>query len=152
VFGHGVVDRSPSRHVTIVAVRLPPPSLLRDEPPPDDLLLVVRGGANSLSDAVLDRSAGDCWEQHGFFGVSVFAAPGDDLVALSQSNLAIRRRSQIRTARCSSLRVAGFEVAATFVNPGHYSVVLPDVTPERFASLRACFSLPVNNPGFEPDR
>jgi hypothetical protein len=133
-------------------VRLPPTSLLRDEPPLDDLLLVVRGGANSLSDAVLDRSAGDCWEQHGFFGVSVFAAPQDDLLALSQTNLAIRRRSQVRTARCGPLRAAGFEVAATFTNPGHYSVVLPDATPERFALLRSCFSPAIDNPGFEPDR
>jgi len=46
-------------------MRLPPQSLLRDEPPPDDLLLVVRGGANSLSDVVLDRSAGDCWGRYG---------------------------------------------------------------------------------------
>jgi hypothetical protein len=133
-------------------MRLPPPSLLRDERPPDELLLVVRGGANSLSDTILDRSAGDCWEQYGFFGVSVFAAPGDNLVALSQTNLAIRRRRQIRTARCGALRAAGLEVAATFTNPGHYSVVLPDVTPKRFASLRACFSPPMENPGFEPDR
>ena len=133
-------------------MRRPPQSLLRDETPPDDLLLVVRGGANSLSDAVLDRSASDCWEQHGFFGVSVFAAPADDLIASSQSNMAIRRRAQVRTARCGSLRAAGFEVAATFTNPGHYSVVFPDVTPERFSLLRSCFSLPVENPGFEPDR
>jgi hypothetical protein len=132
-------------------VRLPPRHLLRDEPPPDDLLLVVRGGARSLSDVALDRSAGDCWDQHGFFGVSVFAAPGDDLIALSRSNTAIRRRSEIRTARCGALRAGGFEVAATFTNPGHYSVVLPDATPERFALLRSCFSPPVENPGFEPD-
>jgi hypothetical protein len=84
--------------------------------------------------------------------VSVFAAPEDDLGALSQSNLTIRQRSQVRTARCGSLRAAGFEVAATFTNPGHYSVVLPDVTPERFTSLRSCFSQPMENPGFEPDR
>ena len=133
-------------------MNLPPRHLLRDEPPPDDLLLVVRGGAHSLGDAALDRSAGDCWEQHGFFGVSVFAAPGDDLAELSQVNMAIRRRKQVRTVRCGTLRSAGFEVAATFTNPGHYSIVLPDATPERFESLRTCFSSPVENPGFEPDR
>lgn len=133
-------------------MRLPPPRLLRDEPPPDDLLLVVRGGALSLSDAALDRSAGDCWEQHGFFGVSVFAAPGDDIVALSRVNPAIRRRRQVRTARCGALRAGGFEVAATFANAGHFSVVLPDATPERFEILRSCFSPPIENPGFEPDR
>lgn len=73
-------------------------------------------------------------------------------MALSRANLAIRLRSQVRTARCGVLRGSGFEVAATFTNPGHYSVVLPDVTPESFASLRACFSPPMDNPGFEPDR
>jgi hypothetical protein len=66
--------------------------------------------------------------------------------------MAIRRRKQVRTARCGTLRSAGFEVAATFTNPGHYSVVLPDATPERFELLRSCFSSPVENPGFEPDR
>ena len=65
--------------------------------------------------------------------------------------MAIRRRSQVRTARCGELRAAGFEVVATFTNPGHYSVVLSDVAPERFAWLRSCFSLPVDNPGFQPD-
>lgn len=133
-------------------MRLPPPEVVRDERPPDDLLLVVRGGANGLSDAVLHRTTGDCWERHGFFGVSVFSAPGDDLVGLSRANLAIRRRSQVRTARCRALRNAGFEVVATFTNPGHYSVVLPDTTDERFASLRSCFSPAVTNPGFDPDR
>ena len=132
-------------------MRLPPRHLLRDEPPPDDLLLVVRGGTNSLNDASLDRSAGDSWEQYGFFGISVFGAPEDDLVALSHSSLTIRRRSQVRTARCGALRAAGFRVAATFTNPRHYSVVLPDLTPESFASLRSCFSRPVENPGFAPD-
>jgi hypothetical protein len=66
--------------------------------------------------------------------------------------MAIRRRSQVRTARCGALRSAGFEVVATFINPGHYSVVLSDATAERFASLRSCFSSPVDNPGFQPDR
>ena len=136
----------------MAAMRLPPQSLLRDEPPPDNLLLVVRGGVNSLSDVVLNRSAGDCWERYGFFGVSVFGAPGDDLIALSRVNMAIRRRRQVRSARCGALRAAGFEVAATFTNPGHYSIVLPDLTPDRFALLRSCFSEPLENPGFEADR
>lgn len=106
-----------ARRASIVFVRLPPRYLLREEPPPDDLLLVVRGGVNSLSDATLERSASDCWGRYGFFGVSVFGAPAGDLLALSQSSTAIRRRSQVRTARCGSLRSAGFEVAATFPNP-----------------------------------
>ena len=109
-------------------MRMPPPEALRDEEPPDDLLLVVRGGANSLSDAVLDRSTSVCWEKYEFFGVSVFAAPEDDLVALSEANLAIRRRRQVRTHVAALFVRQVFEVAATFTNPGHYSVVLPDTT------------------------
>jgi hypothetical protein len=64
-------------------LRLPPAEIVRDGPPPDAQLLVVRGGRNSLSDANLERASGDCWEQHGFFGISVFGAPGGDFVALS---------------------------------------------------------------------
>ncbi|WP_334173652.1 hypothetical protein [Sinomonas sp.] len=131
---------------------LPPRHLLRHEAPPDDLLLLVRGGINGLSDVVLDRSVADCWEEHGFFGVSVFAAPGDDLIALSRTNPAIALRRQLRTARVGPLRQAKFEVAATFTRPGHYSIVLPEATTAVFESLRSCFSEPIDNPGFRPDR
>ncbi len=124
---------------------------MRTEAPPDDLLLVVRGGANSLNDVALERSTSDCFEEFGFFGVSVFAAAGDDLVALSSEVQAIRRRRQVRSARCGALRQAGFEVAATFPNPTHYSVVLAVATVETFASLRECFSPPYDNPGFQRD-
>lgn len=137
---------------SMMGVRLPPVSVLRDEAPVDDLLLVVRGGLNGLSDVVLDRSVADCWDEHGFFGVSVFAAPGDDLVMLSRANPAIRIRRQVRVARVGGLRAAGFEVAATFSRPDQYSVVLPDASSTTFASLRSCFSDPVENPGYEPDR
>ena len=133
-------------------LRLPPSEIVRGGPPPDDQLLVVRGGRNSLSDANLERASGDCWEQHGFFGISVFGAPGDDLIALSRAVSQIRRRTEVQLARCGELRAAGFEVAATFSNPLHYSVVLPDATPSTFAGLRSCFSEPVPNPGFQPDR
>ncbi len=98
-------------------------------PPPDNQLLVVRGGRNSLSDANLERASGDCWERYGFFGMSAFGALGDDLLALSDAVTQIRRRSELRLARCGGLRSAGFEVAATFSNPLHFSVVLPDATP-----------------------
>ena len=35
---------------------------------------------------------------------------------------------------------------------GSFTVVLPDATPSTFAALRSCFSEPVANPGFQPDR
>jgi hypothetical protein len=131
---------------------LPPVEIVREGPPPDHQLLVVRGERNSLSDANLERASGDCWEQHGFFGISVFGAPGDDLVALSRAVSQIRRRTELRLARCGELRAAGFEVAATFSNPLQFSVVFPDATPSTFARLRSWFSEQVANPGFQPDR
>jgi hypothetical protein len=133
-------------------LRLPAVEIVREGPPPDDQLLVVRGGRNSLSDANFERASGDCWEQHGFFGISVFGAPGDDLLALSEAVSQIRRRTELRLARCGDLRAAGFEVAATFSNSRHFSLVLPDATPSTFAAVRSCFSEPVANPGFQPDR
>jgi hypothetical protein len=87
-----------------------------------------------------------------FFGLSVFGAPGDDLVALSETVSQIRRRPHVRVARCGELRASGFEVAATFSNPLHFSVVLPDATASTFAQLRSCFSEPVPNPGYVADR
>ncbi len=133
-------------------MRLPPANIVRAEPPPDDQLLVVRGGRNSLTDTNLERATGDCWEEYGFFGLSVFGAPGDDLIALSERVGPIRRRPEVRVVRCGVLREAGFEVAATFSNPLHVSVVLPDATASTFAHLRSCFSEPMPNPGYEADR
>ena len=128
-------------------MRLPPDDVLRPDPPPDDLLLVVRGGAKTLSDLHLANQTGDCWERYQFFGVSVFGAPDDDLVAVSAAVRAIRIRPVVRVARCAALRAAGFEVTPTFSNPWHFSIVLPDATPSTFEALRNCFSNPVPNPG-----
>jgi hypothetical protein len=54
---------------------IPLASILRSDPPPDETVVVVRGGERSLDHAVLDRTVGDCWDAHGFFGLSVFATP-----------------------------------------------------------------------------
>ena len=132
-------------------MRLPPDALLRPEPPPDDLLLVVRGGSMTLSNAHLANQVGDCWERYQFFGVSVFGAPEDDLIALSRAVRAIRIRPVVRVARCGTLRSAGFEVMPTFPNPYHFSVVLPEATPAAFDSLRSCFAEAEANPGHEPE-
>jgi hypothetical protein len=86
-----------------------------------------------------------------FFGVSVFGAPDDDLVALSRSVRAIRVRPVMRVTRCGALRSAGFEVMPTFPNLFHFSVVLPDASPATFELLRRCFGAPQPNPGHEPD-
>ena len=132
-------------------VRLPRQDVLRSEPPPDDLLLVVRGGFRTLSDGHLANQASDCWERHQFFGVSVFGAPNDDLIAVSAAVRALRVRPVVRVARCAALRAAGFEVMPTFPNPWHFSVVLADATLATFEALRQCFGDPVRNPGHIPE-
>jgi hypothetical protein len=81
----------------------------------------------------------------------VFGAPEDNLTVLSKAVRAIRVRPVVRVARCGELRSAGFEVLPTFPNPYHFSVVLPDASPETFESLRGCFSDPRPNPGHEPE-
>ncbi len=133
-------------------MRLPPAELLRAVPPPDDLLLVVRGGSGTLSDHHLANQVSDCWDQFGFFGVSVFGAPNDDFTGLNRDVRAIRIRPVVRVARCGVLRVAGFEVLPTFSNPRHFSIVLADATPATFEKLRGCFSEPQPNPGHQPDQ
>lgn len=136
----------------ITELRLPPSEIIREEPTPDDLLLVVRGGRHSLSNANLERATADTWERYGFFGISVFGAPGDDLMALSSEVGAIRRRSEVRLARVGGLRAARYEVVPTFTNRAHFSVVLGEASVGAFALLRSCFSAPRPNPGYEPDR
>jgi hypothetical protein len=129
---------------------MPRPSLVRSGSPPDDLVVVVRGGERSLDDALLERSLSDCWDAHGFFGLSVFAdSNGDGLRELARSTPLVRRRV-LRLAVVGRLRETGFEVVATFTNQRHFSVVVPDASRETFAFLRACFGPPVANPGYEP--
>jgi hypothetical protein len=130
-------------------VQLPPPEIVRAESPPSELLLVVRGGRDSLSDANLERATTDTWAQYRFFGISVFGAPEDDLVALSLRVEAIRRRPEVRVARVGALRVAGFEVVPTFTNPAHFSIALAEASSSAFEALRSCFSEPVANAGYE---
>lgn len=132
-------------------MRLPPTGILRIDPLPDGLVVVVRGGERSLDDAVLDRAVGDCWEAHGFFGLSVFAdTEGDDLPELIRRTPLIRRRT-VRTARVGRLRGAGFEVLPTFANRYHFSIVLPDATAATFEGVRMCFDPPIPNPSFAQD-
>jgi hypothetical protein len=57
---------------------------LRGEEPPDDAVVVVRAGANGISDETLRRTASLSYDEHGFYGVSVFLAldlPVDELCA-----------------------------------------------------------------------
>jgi hypothetical protein len=133
------------------AMLLPPPHILRTEVLPDDAVVVVRGGEHSLDDPVLDRTVGDCWSSHGFFGLSVFADPSSGNLAQLARHTPLARRRLIRTARVGTLRKAAFEVMPTFPNPYHFSIVLPDATSATYAQLRTCFNPPSPNPGFQRD-
>jgi hypothetical protein len=118
--------------------------------PPGDATLVIRGGVDSLADGILIRTAETNHAAFGFWALSVFLAPGNDLVALSREVSTIRRRRNIRTASCGTLRAAGFPLLDTTRHPLHFSVVLAELTTATFERLRRCFSDPVTNPGFEP--
>lgn len=129
---------------------IPPSSILRAEPPPDNVVVVIRGGEHSLDDAVLDRAVGDCWDAHGFFGMSVFADPaGNDIGELAGRTPLVRRRV-LRTALVGRLREADFEVMPTFANRYHFSIVMPDATARTFEQVRLCFGPAIANPGYEP--
>lgn len=130
---------------------MPREHLVRGEEPPDELVVVVRGGERGLDDALLERAVSDCWDAHGFFGLSVFAdSGGGALLDLARSTPLVRRRV-VRLAVVARLREAGFEVVATFTNRYHFSVVVSDASHETFAHLRACFGPPVENPGYDSD-
>ncbi len=99
--------------------------------------------------AVLERTVGDCWASHGFFGLSVFAdQANNDIVELARRTPLVRR-PLLRTALVGRLREAGFEVMPTFANPYHFSIVMPNATAQTFELVRHCFGPPMRNPGFE---
>ena len=123
---------------------------LRGDVPPADATIVVRGGERSLSDDILTRTAEANYEMFGFWALSVFLAPGDDLIRLSQEIVAMRRRRTVRTARCGDLRAAGFPLLDTTRHPLHFSVVLAELTTPTFDRLRSCFGNPTPNPGYAP--
>jgi hypothetical protein len=130
-------------------VLMPPSHIVRVQPLPDGATIVIRGGERSLDSDVLERAVGDCWEAHGFFGLSVFGDPATaDISEIVRRTPLIRRRL-VRTAKVGRLRDAGFEVVPTFVNRYHFSVVLPEATEQIFDALRSCFSPPMPNPGYD---
>ncbi len=130
---------------------MPPRSVrLRGDLPPADATLVVRGGVRSLSDDILHRTAEANMEMFGFWALSVFLVPDDDLVRLSQEVVAVRRRRTVRAANCGELRAAGFALLDTTRHPLHFSIVLAELTVATFDRLRSCFSDPMPNPGYAP--
>ena len=87
----------------------------------------------------------------------IAALPTELLVVASEdSNLGhsiplLRVRRRIRTADGHALAAAGFALLPTWEYP-HWSVVVPDPTPKRFAQVRALFSDPILNPAYQPGR
>lgn len=123
---------------------------LRGDVPPGDATVVVRGGERSLSDEILQQTAEANLEVFGFWALSVFLAPGNDLVRLSREVDAMRRRRSVRTARCGELRSVGFPLLDTTRHPLHFSIVLAELTAPTFDRLRNCFSNSMPNPGYGP--
>lgn len=71
-------------------------------------------------------------EMFGFWALSVFLVPDDDLVCLSQAVVAVRRRRTVRVANCGELRAAGFALLDTTRHPLHLSIVLAELTVATF--------------------
>lgn len=121
------------------------PVLLRSEEPPGDAVAMVRAGTNGVTSEVLRRTATDNYDDHGYYGVSLFAALDLDVDALCRSIPPIANYSVIRTSTVGALRDAGFALLPTGRRP-HFDGVLPDLsdsTLERFAS---CFGPAHPNP------
>jgi hypothetical protein len=130
---------------------MPPHAIrLRGDVPPANATVVVRGGERSLSDEILRDTAEANFEAFGFWALSVFLAPDDDLVQLARDVVAIRRRRLVRTAECGHLRAAGFPLFDTTRHSLHFSVVIAELTVPTFGRLRSCFSGPMSNPGYGP--
>ena len=122
------------------------PPVLRDEEPPDDAIVVVRGGL--LAADSVRRTAAVSMREHGFFGVSVYAALGvsvEELVGATPE-LGRDRYKQLRATTAGALRGAGFVLLATQARP-HYDVVLDDLEDPTIERLRGCFGPPFPNPG-----
>ena len=119
---------------------------LRGEDAPDEASVVIRGGANGLAPETLERTATRCFDEFGFFGVSVFVAVGVSVEELCRSVDAVQRYGQVRRATVGRLHDAGFALIATGRRP-HFDIVLPDLAPSTFTRLATCFSDPEPNPG-----
>jgi hypothetical protein len=90
---------------------------------PDDAVL-VRGGPLDL-DELHDAAEQPFRRRHGFYGLSLFAFPGesDPAEVFRRSPL---RYPEICVATAEQIREAGFEVRRTFRTRGHCSLIFPD--------------------------
>lgn len=122
---------------------------LRGEDAPDDAVVVVRGGENGLSPETLRRTASRCFDEFGFYGVSVFVAVDMSVEDLCRSVDAVRRYGRIRRSSVARLHEDGFALLATGQRP-HFDIVLPDLADSALERLAACFDPPEPNAGRAP--
>lgn len=106
---------------------------------------MIRAGTNGVSVEVLRRTASDSYDDHGYFGVSLFAAVDLDVDDLCRSIPPIANYSVIRTSTAGALRGAGFALLPTGRRP-HFDAVLPDLSEATLGRLAACFEAPRPNP------
>lgn len=114
-------------------------------------LILIREGVNTLTDGALAMACQRAHELTGIHGFSVLELPADGYEALARLRPLLRVRRQLRTADGHALAAAGFVLLPTWEYP-HWSVVVPDPTPEWFAQVRAQFSAPIPNPVYKPER
>lgn len=119
---------------------------LRGEDAPDEADVVIRGGANGMAPETLGRTAMRCFEEFGFYGVSVFVAIDTSVEDLCRTVDAVQRYGQVRRSTVGRLHEAGFALIATGRRP-HFDIVLPDITQATFTRLAECFGAPEPNPG-----
>lgn len=119
---------------------------LRGEDAPDAADVVIRGGANGMAPETLERTATRCFEEFGFYGVSVFVAIDTSVEELCRTVDAVQRYGQVRRSTVGRLHEAGFALIATGRRP-HFDIVLPDITRATFTRLAGCFGAPEPNPG-----
>jgi hypothetical protein len=106
---------------------------------------MIRAGMNGVSVEVLRRTASDSYDDHGYFGVSLFAAVDLDVDDVCRSIQPIASYSVIRTSTAGALRAAGFALLPTGRRP-HSMPSCPTSPKPRSEDFAVCFEVPRSNP------
>jgi hypothetical protein len=109
--------------------------------------MAVRLGEKTLEDDHLIRAVNECHGRLGIWGFSVLEVPGGDYAELVRLRPFVAMRRRLHLARAELLVSSGFPLLPTFEHP-HWTVQLPEPTPERFAEVRRHFTGPVDNPAW----
>jgi hypothetical protein len=117
-------------------------------PRPDDL--VVRGSPLSI-DGLLRHASRTAkvfsWRGSPALAISASLTESDDEVDGLLRSVSLRTRSTFGATQVGRLRLAGFDVVATFSSP-HVSIVWPQYDRETAAKLASALSPVRNNPHF----